>query len=624
VTRRLQRVLGFAAFATLLPCTGTLGASDPNQGWIEVRSPHFVVTSNAGEKEARRIADQFEQIRGLFHAAFTNLRVDPAEPVLILAAKNENTMKMLLPEEWEVKGHVHPSGVYQQGEDKHYVVLRLDSEGENPYHALYHEYTHALLHLNFAALPLWLDEGLAEFYGNSRLGEKESKVGTIDRAHLYILGQNRLLPIETLLNVEQGSPYYNEANRASVFYAESWALVHYLMLDPEAHQQQLLKNFFAAWDKSGSQIEAAQQAFGDLKHLGEVIEAYSRQRMFRVALFKNGQQSAAETYAVRSLPAGEILALRGDCATHRKMFEQARPLVEQAVQAEPNLAITHEALGYYLYRKDDKSGADREMKKAMELGSTSFVASYYHGLIVLRGGLNAPEMVQEAIKSLEKATQMNPQFAPAFEGLAQAYATAPETQKQALDAGIRAVQLEPATHAYAINLVHLLLNANRDADARQLAQRILDKAASPEEAHEAQALLERIKEHEQWAAQMKARSDAAATTTTKTAVAASGPATQTTTAPPTPIPLDKLLAVEGWVRGIDCSHQPAITVTLNGGNRPLIFHAADFGTVGVTGAEEGTLGLDGCEKWKGRRVRIWFLMVKGKSYMGEITNVAFM
>src|SRR6267143_5293730 len=411
MTRRLRRAMGFAAFATLLPCTGALGASDPNQGWLEVRSPHFVVSSNAGEKEARRIADQFEQIRALFHAAFPNLRVDPAEPVLILAAKNENTMKMLLPEEWEVKGHVHPACLYQQGEDKHYVILRLDSEGENPFHALYHEYTHALLHLNFTGLPLWLDEGLAEFYGNSRLGEKESKVGTIDQTHLYILGQNKLLPIETLLNVEQGSPYYNEANRASVFYAESWALVHYLMLDPEAHQQQLLKNFFAAWDKSGSQIAAAQQAFGDLKRFGQVIEGYSRQTMFRVALFKNGQQAADKTYAVRSLPAGEVLALRGDCATHRKMFEQARPLLEQAVQAEPNLSISHEALGYYLYRKEDKSGADREMKKA--------------------------------IKSFEKAAQINPQFAPAFEGLAQAYSAAPETQKQAVEAGIRAVQLEP-------------------------------------------------------------------------------------------------------------------------------------------------------------------------------------
>ncbi len=585
-----------------------------------------MVASNAGEKEARRIADQFEQIRALFHAAFANLRVDPAQPVLILAAKNEKTMKMLLPEDWEVKGHVHPAGLYQQGEDKHYVILRLDSAGDNPFHALYHEYTHALLHLNFTGLPLWLDEGLAEFYGNSRLGEKESRVGTIDETHLYILGQNKLLPIETLLSVEQSSPYYSEANRASVFYAESWALVHYLMMDPEAQQRQLLKNFFAAWDKNGNQIEAAQQAFGGLKGFGQVIEGYSRQASFRVGLFKNAQQAADKNYSARSLTPGEVLALRGDCATHRNRFEQAQPLLEQATQLEPNLAIGHEALGYYLYRKEDKSGADKEMKKAMELGSTSFAAPYYHGLLVLRGGLAAPEARQEAIRSLERAAQINPQFAPAFEGLAQAYAASPETQKQALEAGAHAVKLEPTTHAYAINLMYLLLNAERDADARQLAQRVLEKAASAEERQTAQDLLNRIKEHEQWVAERKAQSDAAANATTTTPTANAPAAAQTKTASTTPIALDTstLMAVEGLVRGIDCSHKPAITVTLGGGNRPLIFHAADFGTVGVTGASKDIPGLDSCEKWKGRRIRLWFRKVREKGYLGEITDLAFM
>src|SRR6266446_10321248 len=181
MSRPLLASIWLVAFVPFLAGARASAGADVNQGWIEVRSPHFVVSSNAGEKEARRIADQFEQIRTLFHTAFANLRVDPAQPVLILAAKNENTMKMLLPEDWEVKGHVHPAGLYQQGEDKHYVILRVDSEGANPFHALYHEYTHALLHLNFTGLPLWLDEGLAEFYGNSQLGEKESRIGTIDQ-----------------------------------------------------------------------------------------------------------------------------------------------------------------------------------------------------------------------------------------------------------------------------------------------------------------------------------------------------------------------------------------------------------------------------------------------------------
>jgi len=585
-----------------------------------------LVFSNAGEREARRIADQFEQIRGLFHAAFANLRVDPAQPVLILAAKNENTMKMLLPEDWEMKGHVHPAGLYQQGEDKHYVVLRIDSAGDNPFHALYHEYTHALLHLNFTGLPLWLDEGIAEFYGNSQLGEKETKIGTIDKTHLYILGQNKLLPIEVLLNVEHSSPHYNEENRASVFYAESWALVHYLMLDPEARQRQLMKNFIAAWDKSGNQIDAAREAFGDLKEFGKVIEGYSRQTMFHGALYKNGQQAADKTYAVRNLTPGEVLALRGDCTAHRNRLEQAQPLIEQALQLEPNLAIGHEAMGYYLYRKEDQKGADKEMKRAMELGSASFVAPYYHGLLLLRGGLGPPEVLQEAGKSFEKATQLNPQFAPAFEGLAQTYSLAPETQKQAVNAGIQAMKLDPTTHVYAINLIHLLVNDNRDADARKLAENLLEKTKSLEEAETARELLAQISEHERWVADRKKQSEEVATNSVKATSLVSAPATaQTAAASSTASPVDtsKLMAVEGSIRRVDCSHKPAIVVTVGGGNRPLIFHAADFGAVGVTGADEGTMNLDSCEKWKGRRVRIWFRGVTGKEYLGEITDWAF-
>jgi hypothetical protein len=55
--RWLRRLWTFTASVMLCPCAGAFGAADPNQGWIEVRSPHFVVSSNAGEKEARRIAE---------------------------------------------------------------------------------------------------------------------------------------------------------------------------------------------------------------------------------------------------------------------------------------------------------------------------------------------------------------------------------------------------------------------------------------------------------------------------------------------------------------------------------------------------------------------------------------
>lgn len=621
----LLRVKVRIAWLACLSVLPLMGAGDINQGWVEVRSPHFTVASNAGEKEARRVADQFEQVRVLFHAALPNLRVDPAQPVIILAAKNEATMKALLPEDWEVKGHVHPAGLYQPGEAKHYVVLRTDSSGSNPFHALYHEYAHAILHLNFGELPLWLDEGLAEFYGNSKISDKESRVGTIDETHLYILQQNKLLPVDTLLNVDHSSPYYSESNQASVFYAESWALVHYLLLDPEAQKGQLLKNFLAAWDRGASQLDAARQAFGDLQRFGKVIEAYSRQTMFHVALIKNAQQAAEKDYTARAISPGEVLALRGDCATHRNQLEQAKPLVEQAVQLEPGLAIAHEALAYYKYRKDENAGADQEMRKAMELGSRSFVAPYYHGMLLLRESSLSAQRIEEAVQSLQAATKLNPQFAPAFEAIARAYAASPETAKEAIAPAIQAMKLDPGEHAYAINLIYVLLNNDRTVDARELAKRLLDKAKSQPEAQTAKDLLQRIEEHERWAAERKAQIEAAALNA-KTSPANTGEPAETVRAvvkPAAPAAVDpsRLMATEGTIGSVDCSRMPALMLTLRG-NKPLRFHAADFHAVNVSGGSGETPRTDACEAWKGKKVRLWFLPVKDKNYLGEITDIA--
>src|SRR5260370_18744296 len=148
-------------------------------------------------------------------------------------------------------------------------------------------------------------------------------------------------------------------------------------------------------------------------------------------------------------------------------------------------------------------------------------------MVGVNGGVGAPEVMQDAIKSFEKATQINTQFAPAFEGLAQAYSVNPETQKQAVEAGIRAAKLEPTTRAYAMNLVHLLLNNNRYTDARQLAQRLLDKAGSPQEAEIARDLLESCKEHERWAAAHSKRAlEAEANAAKQSAVANAPPTTQ--------------------------------------------------------------------------------------------------
>ena len=74
-------------------------ARDKAENWIQVTSPHLIVATNASAKQGRRIADQFERMRSVFHAAFPKLEVDPGVPIVVLAVKDEKDFRGLEPEE---------------------------------------------------------------------------------------------------------------------------------------------------------------------------------------------------------------------------------------------------------------------------------------------------------------------------------------------------------------------------------------------------------------------------------------------------------------------------------------------------------------------------------------------
>jgi len=107
------------------------------------------------------------------------------------------------------------------------------------------------------------------------------------------------------------------------------------MLDDDARKKELLKNFLAAWTKSGNQIDAARETFGDPKQFGKKIEAYSRQGSFRIGIIKAGQAAAEKSYTVRNVSPGEAIALRGDFFSHHNRAEQAQPVLQEALKTEP-------------------------------------------------------------------------------------------------------------------------------------------------------------------------------------------------------------------------------------------------------------------------------------------------
>ncbi len=105
-------------------------------------------------------------MRSVFHTAFPKAQLDAGTPIIVLAIKDEKDFKALEPEAYLAKGSLKLGGLFLRTADKNYVLMRLDAEGEHPYAVVYHEYTHLLLSKAAEFMPLWTNEGLAEFYQN--------------------------------------------------------------------------------------------------------------------------------------------------------------------------------------------------------------------------------------------------------------------------------------------------------------------------------------------------------------------------------------------------------------------------------------------------------------------------
>jgi Tfp pilus assembly protein PilF len=605
--------------------------------WVEVQSPNFTVISNSGDKEARKVADQFEQFREVFHTTFPKLRLDLGKPLIIFAVKDENSLKLLLPSFWEIKGHAHPAGIYVAGEDRHFVAVRTNLEGDNPYEVVYHEYTHAIMNLNFRGLPIWLGEGLAEFYGNTAIHDKDVEVGKPSRYHLQALQQNRLIPIDVLLTADAHSPYYNEQNRVSVFYAESWAIVHYLMMDPEARKRQLLTNFLNAWNENGDQVRAAQQTFGDLKNFAQAMDGYARQPAFYIARVKTSIHGDPKSYSSRDLPPAELDADRALFYVHTQRPTDAQAAIDEALKEDPNLPLAYEARGFLAYTRPDFPAAEADFSRAIELKSTSYFVYYFDGEARLRRGMPSPDDRVKIIALLEKAVAINPQFAPAYAALATVYSMEPDTHQKAFETGRKAVTLEPGNLTYATNFGYVLLSAGKTADAKVLIARIREVVKTPEDQASLEALEAAAASRENYDKRMAehaliaAQSPDNATAANSNAPAASTTTVVVTSAPPPPnVPPNSKhaneteYAVEGIIASADCSQDASgkVTLTVNHAGMKLIYPSLK--ALNVVSTVKGDAGTaPACSAWKGRRARLYFYQTKDKPYAGEVDTIQF-
>jgi hypothetical protein len=196
--------------------------------WIQVSSDTYIVKSSAGEERAKRVLKELEGFHQLIGSTlvFSNTEL-PELPIEVLLVGDEATMKELEP---EFNGRRVPvAGFFQAGQDRDFIVLSGRVFPQTLTSVVYHELTHYFVMRGLASRPAWLNEGLAEYFSTAEIREDEISLGAVSLDRLQLLETGSVLPLKDFFAIDTSSPYYNESSKASVYYAQAWGFIHYLL-----------------------------------------------------------------------------------------------------------------------------------------------------------------------------------------------------------------------------------------------------------------------------------------------------------------------------------------------------------------------------------------------------------
>ncbi|MEQ8762802.1 MAG: DUF1570 domain-containing protein [Planctomycetota bacterium] len=131
-----------------------------------------------------------------------------------------------------------------------------------------HEAFHQYLDRLSPQAPVWLNEGLAEYYEVEPDGSRRTNEGVVRGDHLRTLAKG-ILPIEALIELGDQGFYFEDFER---HYAQSWALVHFLRHESEDSRKRFQQVLETA-RRGGSAREINAAAFRG-EDLDRRFEAY--------------------------------------------------------------------------------------------------------------------------------------------------------------------------------------------------------------------------------------------------------------------------------------------------------------------------------------------------------------
>lgn len=389
--------------------------------WVGVQSKNFKLVGNAKEKDIREVGRRLELFREVVSRLFKNIKVASPVPTTVIVFKSDSSYRPFKPS-------ANTVGFFQSGEDVNYITLTTELNGtQDAFNIIFHEYTHLLVNNTSGIVPTWFGEGLAEYYSTVMIADdKKVMVGRPIASHVYLLRQRQMLPLRKLFEVDTKSPYYNEGDKQSVFYAEAWALVHYMILGRGGHKNDEVTKFVDSLLAQAPVEDAFKAAFGiTIDQMEHQLNQYVKRDRYPVIAgeFTSKLNAGTEMHAFPVSDA-EALTYLGDLLIHLNR-KDGQDYLRRALELDPQLPMAHASTGILRIREGKFDEAVKHLAKAAPKSDNHLVHYYYAYALSRQGHLDetmvtnfAPGNAQKMREHLKTAIDLRPDFLDSYALLA--------------------------------------------------------------------------------------------------------------------------------------------------------------------------------------------------------------
>jgi hypothetical protein len=453
-----------------------LASASAREKWITARTDHFEIFSSASEREARDLLTRLEQFRATVLAIYQLPRFHDPKTTIVLFA----TDRQFEPYKTMFDGRpANVAGYCTGGFDETMIAMTADNHSDETEKIIFHEYVHLLLAAAGEQPPLWLNEGLAELFSTFKIEGGSYKMGLEKPEHTDLLRRTHLMPLGELFAVTPHSSDYNEGIRQGVYYAESWAFVHFIVCgkDSAAYLPKLRRfsELLAAPDRSIDQ--SFREAFGmSYDAMERKLDDYLRGGSYR---YKRDKLILGDLSAqIKFRPAGDferevtLIDLRWRA---QKPGDAAYQLLQLA-ESHPEAPRPHEVLAAVAMLGGDSESALSHWRRAAELSSDNpfvYMQLAADRLDQVASGLTLdyrmPAELTTTLRGwLDRAIALSPRYLDAYEKLAMVEAFA---ERPRVDAVNRVQEAAPKMRDktrtwFAVAIIHWRMGD--DVAARQI------------------------------------------------------------------------------------------------------------------------------------------------------------